>query len=257
MKIPPVLVISLPRSTERRRRVREQMQAQHLPFEFLNAVDGQGLAGTDPAVNWEEVRKHPMWLNRGTLGASLSHLAAYQWIVERRVPHAVILEDDCVIAHDFARVLEHLSDHLVGNAVLLLYYSCSHILGLEKSSTVPVCGPYVAVAPTRVDGLGGSVAYAISYDAAWSMRQAMLPVRVAPDSWSYFSAHNMVGTIRCVYPMCCKHGDGKSAIDYFGEARIRRSLSLFVERTRLFPLYQLLRFKRRRFNQRMHRIQWV
>jgi GR25 family glycosyltransferase involved in LPS biosynthesis len=237
--------------------MREQMQAQNLPFEFLDAVDGQGLAETDPRVNWEEVRKYPLWLNRGILGASLSHLAAYERIVEHRLPYAVIVEDDSVIASDFPRVLRHLPDHLAGSAVIMLYYSCRHTLELEKTSAVAVCGRYVSVAPARVDGLQGAVAYAISYAAALSMRQLALPVRVGPDSWGYFSAHKMVDTIRCVYPMCCDHGDGKSAIDYFGRARMKRWLSRVVERTKVFPVYQLLRLKRRRFKETRHRIQWV
>jgi GR25 family glycosyltransferase involved in LPS biosynthesis len=254
---PRTFVISLPGFTERRHRISQRLGALGVPFEFLDAVDGKRLAETDDRVDWEEVKRYPRWLNRGILGCALSHVAAYDRILQLRVPHAIILEDDCIPSRDFPQVLKHLPDQLTGSGVIMLFHSCFHTLLLDRCSTREVYGEYVTMTSQCVDGLQGTVAYAISYEAALRMRQSVLPIRVGPDSWGYFLMNKRIDTIRFVYPRCCDHDDVKSSIDYFGEAKLKRSLSFFIERYRIFPVYQVLKLKRRRLNQRMHRIQLV
>lgn len=255
--LPEIFVISLPQSAERRTRITQQMGRLNMPFEFLDAVDGKHLDGTDPRVNWDEVRKYPTWLTRGALGCALSHFAAYDRIERLRLPYAVILEDDCVLSGDVPQILQHLPGHLTGSTVMMMYYSCWNPLQLERSSARSVYGPYVDVAGKCIDSLQTTVAYAITYEAAASLRRSVLPIRVSADSWGYFSANRMVGSVRFVYPMCCDHADGRSTIDYLGRGTVKRNLSLFIDRTKLFPVYQILRLKRHRLKERMHRIQLV
>jgi len=154
-------------------------------------------------------------------------------------------------------VLKHLPNQLTGNVVIMLFHSCFHTLLLDRCSTREVYGEYVTMTSRCIDGLQSAVAYAISYEAASGMRQSALPIRVGPDSWGHFLMNKMIDTIRFVYPRCCDHDDMKSSIDYFGEAKLKRFFSLFVERYRIFPAYQVLRLKRRRLNQRMRRVQLV
>ncbi len=257
VSFPKIFVISLPQSVERRKRFTQQMDALDLPFEFLDAVDGKLLDETDARVNWGEVEKYPTWLTRGALGCALSHYAAYARIERLQLPYAVILEDDCVLPKDFPQILKHLPGHLAGSTVIMLYYSCWETLQLERSSALHVCGQYANVAGKCIDSVLTTVAYAITCDAAKSMRQTLLPIRVSSDSWGYFCANRMIGSVRFVYPMCCDHAEGKSTIEYFGKAKLKRNLSLFIDKTRIFPVYQILKLKRRRLNERIHRIQLI
>ncbi len=41
--MPPIFVVSLVREAERRARMRKELKAQQLDFEFFDAVDGAGL----------------------------------------------------------------------------------------------------------------------------------------------------------------------------------------------------------------------
>src|SRR4029077_5645223 len=135
-----IFVISLPGLSERRHRISQRLAALGVPFEFLDGVDGKRLTATRGAEDWEEVKRYPRWLNRGILGAALSHVAAYDKILQLRMPHAIILEDDCIPSRDFLQVLKHLPNQLTGNVVIMLFHSCFHTLLLDRCSTREVYG---------------------------------------------------------------------------------------------------------------------
>ncbi len=111
-RTPPVLVINLDRSTARLARIQSQLAALGLPFHRLPAVDGNGLpnAGGEPAYSEELNRRlYHKPLVPGEIGCYLSHLRAWQWLLDHSCKSAVILEDDVTVGEDFVPALELLS----------------------------------------------------------------------------------------------------------------------------------------------------
>lgn len=103
---PPVYVISLARSTYRRQWMTGQLDRLGLPFEIVDAVDGEHLDAASARV--ADRRLLP-----AEQGCLLSHAALWQRMVDQRTPWAVILEDDVHLAPsitDFLAQLQ-LSDH--------------------------------------------------------------------------------------------------------------------------------------------------
>ena len=78
-------IINLPKRTDRK--LSSLMQLSNLKienYEFIEAVDGETL---------EQPTKH----KKGALGCKLSHLIAIQKAKDNKLPHCIILEDDCDI----------------------------------------------------------------------------------------------------------------------------------------------------------------
>lgn len=94
----PIFVINLDRSTDRLAVMAEQCRRAGLSFERFPAVDGLRLSAEQIASV-----QHPVWptllngrrLSPGEVGCALSHQAVIRCIVERRLPYALIMEDDC------------------------------------------------------------------------------------------------------------------------------------------------------------------
>lgn len=110
--IVPILVISLGGAEERQKKIRPQIEALGLPFEFFPAIDGRGF----------DVRRHPAYdsarrrrafgrdLTNGEIGCLLSHRAIYDKMVAEEIEHVLVLEDDAILGPDFPRVLAALQD---------------------------------------------------------------------------------------------------------------------------------------------------
>lgn len=105
----PVLVINLDRSAGRLDRIRSRLAGLGLPFHRLPAVDGNTLS--DSAHNFH----YSAELNRrcyhkplvpGEIGCYLSHLRAWQWMLDHPCKGAVILEDDVILGDNFPEALD-------------------------------------------------------------------------------------------------------------------------------------------------------
>jgi glycosyl transferase family 25 len=99
----PILVINLAASTERWRKVSSELSACGLAFERHEASDGRILPK-------EELARLAPWdrsaffkpLSPGEVGCFLSHVTAAERIVREGWPRALVLEDDFLLAEDFA-----------------------------------------------------------------------------------------------------------------------------------------------------------
>src|SRR5947209_4640748 len=94
-------VINLPRSTERRASMAEQLERTELDYEFVDGVSGRGLTPTERAelVDEAAVARYPRWLTPGQIGCALSHLRTYERILDSGTQDAaaLILEDDVIL----------------------------------------------------------------------------------------------------------------------------------------------------------------
>lgn len=86
-----VLVLNLDRNAERWEELRRQFATCRAPVARLGGMEGVRLA--PPAVQRLTGRADAP---RGTLGCFLSHAAAWQAVVDRGLPHALVVEDDVI-----------------------------------------------------------------------------------------------------------------------------------------------------------------
>ncbi|HNG94866.1 MAG TPA: glycosyltransferase family 25 protein [Acidobacteriota bacterium] len=107
-QLPPIWVISLQRSTDRRAHITQHLTSHNLAFEICDAVDGQQLTASDLALY--DARQSIQCLGRemthGEIGCALSHLRLQQRMVNENIEEVLILEDDAVLKFGFFEVLQ-------------------------------------------------------------------------------------------------------------------------------------------------------
>jgi glycosyl transferase family 25 len=101
-----VYVVSLPGSS-RRNAIARKLTELDIPFQFCDAVDGRGLTPREVAAAYDEaraLRRLGRTLTRGEVGCALSHRQVYRMMLQEGLAEAVVLEDDAIVANDFAAV---------------------------------------------------------------------------------------------------------------------------------------------------------
>jgi glycosyl transferase family 25 len=107
-----IFVINLASSTERLNHVSQELKAQNLPFERINAVDGGELSESAIAQHYSadlNLKKYHKPLSKGEIGCYLSHRKAWQTIVARQLDYAIILEDDFVLDRSIHSAIENIN----------------------------------------------------------------------------------------------------------------------------------------------------
>lgn len=100
-------VINLARSTDRLDDVKRQFSGQSVAFERIDAIDGAAM-GAQALAAWYDPQQHMHYhkkLNPAEIACYLSHRKAWEIIIERELPFAVILEDDITITGDLQAVM--------------------------------------------------------------------------------------------------------------------------------------------------------
>ena len=111
----PIYVISLKRTPERRLHIQRQLDALNLSYRFVDAIDRYDVL-LSPTYRAEIIRSLGMY--RGDtiennlpvyfycdLACILSHIKAYNLMIENNDQIACILEDDALISPDFPEIL--------------------------------------------------------------------------------------------------------------------------------------------------------
>lgn len=86
----PIFVISLARAPERRKSIEQHLCNLGLSYEIVNAVDGNLL----PVDEQKKLLAPGVSYVPGVIGCYLSHVRVYQTILDRKIPIALVLEDD-------------------------------------------------------------------------------------------------------------------------------------------------------------------
>lgn len=95
-----VLLLNMNRSTERLARCSALLKKHNIEFVRIDAIDGSTLSPQqinrvyDPHLNTRQYHKS---LTNGEIGCYLSHLKAWQYIVDNQLEFAIILEDDFMV----------------------------------------------------------------------------------------------------------------------------------------------------------------
>ena len=171
-----VLLINLPRSTDRRARMEQRLAALGLDYELLPAVDGRAQwEQLMPSVDLPAFQRHAGGdVLPGEIGCYHSHLQAWQRLVASDAQVLLVLEDDMVFHDDFMDALR----------VALRGRAHWDMLKLAKiRAKQPVCqgllGPYRLNA--CIGAFTGFGAYLIQRETAQRLLPQMLPIRAPID----------------------------------------------------------------------------
>lgn len=194
-----IFVINLRESIARRDAIERQLRGLGLSYELFPAITGNGLSLTEKAQHYDEtwfVRNEGRPAQPGELGCALSHIAVYRLILERNLPHALILEDDAWLNPNLPELLEAIAQKYAQeerNIILLTWYRA---LSLRKVESLWL-SYHVAEARSAVCAHG----YVVTNAAACALVEVLYPIRHLADCWAWLRRHHIV-SVWAVFPTC-------------------------------------------------------
>ncbi|ETN93429.1 Glycosyltransferase family 25 (LPS biosynthesis protein) [Gammaproteobacteria bacterium MOLA455] len=124
MATPLTFVINLDKSQERLSRISARLGELEMPFERVAAIYGADLNERQLKSVYSEslnAKSYRRPLSRAEVGCYMSHLKAWQTIVDRELACALIIEDDLVIDAELKGFIESLS-HSTGSWDIVKFY---------------------------------------------------------------------------------------------------------------------------------------
>jgi len=105
--LPPILVINLKRSEDRRRHMEKELGRFGVKYSFFRAVDGNKLTREERRSYSlkHAVSTHNKPLSNKQIGCALSHIYVYKKMVAQSIKEMLILEDDCIFEDHFFDLL--------------------------------------------------------------------------------------------------------------------------------------------------------
>ena len=184
------IAISAPRYRERHAYITRHLHSIWGPDFEIIGIDGT-IAGRDASPNSD--------LTPEQVGCALSHLAAYESVIARKMPWALIVADDAVLPPDIHDILVRVEATLRRGDVVLLHNRPPHRASFSTVDAVSI-GDYRLCLPMRMSGLGTSAAYVITRQAAEGILAANRPVVAAAYEWGYFYERKAVSRARVMSP---------------------------------------------------------
>lgn len=202
-------VINLERSTERRKSIVQQLEANEISHKIIKAVDGKSLELR------EELTESGTDLTPAIYACAASHRRVYQQIEEDEAPVALVLEDDALIPPtlaDHTRLISgHIQDHEV--ALLSYYYHDNSPFILKRSTGKAISDAVSLYAPAHETKVGSGLAYMLTRSTAKSLLSNHLISHTA-DHWGRYIEDGELGCVRCVYPQPVFPAPFHSTLEY-------------------------------------------
>ena len=107
-----VFVINLERRKDRLKHVNNQLQKYNIKYTRFNAFDGKRLHQYKNEIDLYINKSSNIMKNNGQIGCSLSHLKLWEKVVEKKMKHALIFEDDVIILDNFNERLKNIIKEL-------------------------------------------------------------------------------------------------------------------------------------------------
>lgn len=194
-----IFVINLPEDLVRRAVIEKQLNELGLTYELFPAIRGKLLSPAEKAQHYDET-----WYIRhvgrpalpGELGCALSHIAIYRLILERNIPHALILEDDAWLNPNLPQLLQAIEQKYQPgqkNIFLLTWFSA---ISQKKFETL-----WSSYHLADIKSASCTHGYVVSNAAADTLIKTLYPVQHVADCWGWLRRHGIVH-IRAVFPTC-------------------------------------------------------
>ncbi len=227
----------------------KQLSKMGLPFEFFDAVIGSSLSEEEILKYYDKefYMNRPYYINEGMIGCTLSHYFIYQKIVNEKIPLTLILEDDMLLKKDLPEVLESLEKLVKGDEVIMLFYQSYDPINLSSHNVNDLPLKYKLYQVAEMQRLRSTAGYIISYEAAKSMLNNLLPYSSLPDAWKKYYDDGNINGIRVVYPLILENTYEPTTIspNVKGGVFVKNVIRL-IEKYNLFPFYNILKWRRKR-----------
>lgn len=227
-------------------------------IERISAVDGRKMSRTE-LQNWRATDKR-FWdwttheLTPGEIGCFLSHRTFWQKVVQSRLSHAFVLEDDILFSEEIFKILSS-EDWIPADADFVKL----NLFPTNSSHMYPVGDPTGLVGGREirktVGRIYGTGCYVITREAAEECLQRSEKMALPVDLFMFdsrfdFAPHKVIYTI---FPGLAV--DAADAVSTIGGTRNKESLNLYQHLLKGF--YSLARRLKLWLLMKKHSLRWV
>lgn len=173
----PIFVISLADAHHRQSRIASALEAHGLAYEFVPAVDGRN--GLDPTLEKlidrrAGARNMRYEMTDAEFACALSHQSVYRLVCDRKIPAAIVLEDDAEVSAEFATLAR--GNGCTQASLILFQHQIARVfLSKPLSLDAGITAYPLATSPT----LAG--AYSVRLDGAERLAALSYPISRAAD----------------------------------------------------------------------------
>jgi glycosyl transferase family 25 len=230
-----------------------------MPYEIIEAVDGRDLGPEDGSAigpeiadmaNFEPGVAGPGFKPRACdVGCALSHLRAYQKMLDDGGRVALVLEDDTLLPSDLAKLVDDVAGHMTGADVVLLNFAAPEECRLSTEGSVPLPSSRALVFPVDLSQVTCGAGYLITSEACERMVRGLMPVQAHCDDWGHFWREGLLDRVRCVSPLPVRQDPTfRTTVDAFAAGSLQLRVREAIVRHRIPPFYQarILRKRLRR-----------
>jgi len=195
-----IFVINLEKDRARRVWITGQLNTLGLPFELVSGVYGAALSPEELKLHYDDGKakwRMARSLVPAEIGCALSHVKVYRQMVARRVPYALILEDDVALPKELGDVLEACAR--VVDAGRPEVWLLSPAEGRREASNARAVGVSHVLLPYRTGYFTSS--YLLTLAAAKALLAELYPVGDVADCWRRLNRYRVVEMLVMVPPL--------------------------------------------------------
>lgn len=249
-----IFVTNLETSTQRRIFIQNQFDKLKMDFEFVNCVVGAKLTDEEIALkcNMDAINKHNenvQWFNKGIIGCTLTNQNNYNNLLSEQLDYALFLEDDIVLPANLKEILAEVETIIKPGDVILLFYMSWEPLLLQQTEMDSKTKIKFYI-PQNPKVISGGSAMIVTKEAAQKMLVDNTPIHTTPDCWGYFKERGCIERLLCVYPLKFDTADFKSTMQ-LGQLK---TVSNFIDQYKIFPVYQILKMRRKHLKRKKQNI---
>ena len=175
-------VINLDFEIGRKALMEKQLAGVGFPYEIVSAVNGKNLSPEYISRVYDETGAYAIQgkpLSQGEIGCALSHLSVYRRLIEKRLPAALVLEDDAYLHESISRLAGPLFDHIAKTSQPTIYL-LTHLLRYRRKPVLKLGSTYSL---HQIVDACCAHGYLINQLAAKAMLEAFDPIRYPIDAW--------------------------------------------------------------------------
>lgn len=252
-----IYITNLKSSKDRRLHMEKQLKDTRLDYEFFDCVIGADLSEEEigqkcDVTSINKQNEKIVWFTRGIIGCTMTNQCIYRDIINRNLDYALFMEDDILIPDNLFDILAFTEPAIKQGDVIMLFWNAWQTLQLSKPEiSTPFKFDYYI--PENNHVLTGGSAYIVTRKAAQKMIELNTPIHTTPDNWGYYKNNHGIDRLMCAYPHCIQTADLKSTMRT-GSFLLFREL---IDRYKLFPFYQFLKYRRNRLKKKSHKAVFV
>jgi len=246
-----VLVINMARDKRRREDMKRQLDSQKVDYEFFTGVDGKMIPQEDfeqisDKEELEAKENRPISELKGMVGCTYSHYLIYNKMVDENLEKVCVLEDDVILSSDFAKYLDFLQNEIQHNEIVSLHTLLFGPIEFSNENRKFKECEILTPTPAKIRGAQG---YVITKYCAEQLMKEMMPIKEFPDCFIQYHLFCPDVQIRVLYPFILRHMWIESVRDD-KMSGIKAELFNHFQKYRIFPFWNIIRSRRRKFNDR-------